>query len=97
VFPREDVTVRAEEIDERAFLFGGEVSADAQHLAIIDARVNGDLLGALRGLKGSGLPLGVRRIFGHRLPDDRELLRGNGRSDELATLQVTLISALEKS
>jgi hypothetical protein len=74
VFPHEDVIVHVEEINERAFLFGGEVGADAQHLAIIDAGVDEDLLSALRGLKGSSLLLGVKRIFGHRLPDDRELL-----------------------
>jgi hypothetical protein len=45
---------------------------------------DGDLLGALCGLKGSVLPLGVRHVFGHRLPDDRELFQGNGRSGELA-------------
>jgi hypothetical protein len=84
-----------EEVDERAFLFGGVVGTDAQHLAVGVAGVDGDLLGALRGLKGSGLPLGVKRVFGHRLADDRELFQGNGRRGELATLQVALVSVLE--
>jgi hypothetical protein len=46
---------------------------------------DGDLLGALCRLKGSGLPLGVRHVFGHWLPDDRKLFQGNGRSGELVT------------
>jgi hypothetical protein len=63
-FPHEDAVVRAEEVDERAFLFEGEVSADAQHLIVKTAGVDGDILGALCGLKGSSLPLGVRNIYG---------------------------------
>ena len=30
-FPREDIFVRAEEVDERVFLFRGEGGADAHH------------------------------------------------------------------
>ena len=33
-FPRKDVFVVVEEVDERAFLFGGKRGADAHHLAL---------------------------------------------------------------
>ena len=45
--PREDVSVGAEEADERAFLFGGKHGANAHHFALGAAEVYEDLLGAL--------------------------------------------------
>ena len=42
-----------EKIDERAFLLGGESSADAHHLVGGVVGVDEDLLDILRGLKGS--------------------------------------------
>jgi hypothetical protein len=52
-FPREDVAVRVEEVDERAFLLGGEGPTDVQHFAIGADGVNNDLLGVLHRLKGA--------------------------------------------
>ena len=46
-FPRKDVSVGVEEVDERAFLFGGERGANAYHFTLGAARVYEDLLGAL--------------------------------------------------
>jgi hypothetical protein len=63
-----------EKLDERGFLFRGEVGTDAQHFSIGVIRVNRDLLGALYGLKGPRLSLGVGCARGLRLFDDRELL-----------------------
>jgi hypothetical protein len=77
-----------EEVDERIFLFGGEVGTDTQCLSVGVVRADGDLLGVLHGLKGPILSLGVMHIHGHRLLDDRELLRGDSHSSKLAALQV---------
>jgi hypothetical protein len=94
-FPCEDVTVRTEEVDENAFLFGGEVGADAQHLVVEAAGVYEDLLGALCGLKRLGRPLGVGCFLGSFLPDDRKLLGGDGHHGELIALHLAFVSALE--
>ena len=52
-FPRKDVLIGAEEVDERAFLLGGEGGADAHHHVDGVVGVDEDLLDILRGLKGS--------------------------------------------
>jgi hypothetical protein len=54
--PHKDVFVGTEEVDKRAFLFGGERGADAHLLVPGVVRVNEDLLDTLHGLKGSGNP-----------------------------------------
>ena len=46
-FLRKDVFIVAEEVDERAFLFGGECGTNAYHFSLGAARVYEDLLGAL--------------------------------------------------
>ena len=46
-FPRKDVFVVAEEVDERAFLFGGERGANAHRFSLGAAGVYDDLFGAL--------------------------------------------------
>ena len=46
-FPRKDVFVVAEEVDERAFLFRGERDTNAYHFFLGAAGVYEDLLGAL--------------------------------------------------
>jgi len=51
-FPRKDVSIDTEEVNERAFLFGEKRDADLEHLAIRVARVHGDLLEAFSRLKG---------------------------------------------
>ena len=50
-FPRKDVSVGTEEVDDRAFLFGGKHGADAHHFGLRAIGVYEDLLGALHGLK----------------------------------------------
>ena len=51
-FPRKDISIGLEEVNERAFLFGEKRGADPEHLAIMVAGVHGDLLDAFSGLKG---------------------------------------------
>ena len=46
-FPHKDVFVIAEEVDEHAFLFGGERSTNAYSLSLGASGVYEDLLGAL--------------------------------------------------
>ena len=46
-FPREDVAVVAEDVDERAFLFGGEHGTNAYHFALEAAGIYEDPFGAL--------------------------------------------------
>ena len=52
-FPRKDVSIGVEEVDERAFLHGGEGSVDAHHLVGVVVGVYEDLLDVLLRLKGS--------------------------------------------
>jgi hypothetical protein len=76
-FPREDVLVRAEEVDKHVFLFGREGGVDMHHLAVIAARVDEDLLGLLGWLKRSRSFLGVRRLFIDHLVDGWETHGGD--------------------
>jgi hypothetical protein len=94
-FPREDVTVRVEEVDERAFLFGRKVRANAQHLAIEADGIDGDILGVLCGLKGARWPLRVGHLLDCRHRDGGKLLGGDGRGSELAALHFALVRAME--
>ena len=50
-FPRKDVFVTVEEVDERAFLFGGKRGANAHHFALEATGVYEDVLGALYRFK----------------------------------------------
>ena len=77
-FPREDVSIDAEEVDERAFLLGGEGGVDAHCLVGGVVEVDEDLLDVLRRLKGSGRPLRVGRSFDDVLPDGCKLLGSEG-------------------
>jgi hypothetical protein len=94
-FPRKDVLTGAEEVDESAFLFGGEHNADSHLLVHGVLRVDENLLHALRGLKGSGNPIGVRRLLRGILPDGRKFLGDDDHRGELAALHLTLVGALE--
>ena len=94
-FPRKDASVCEEEVDERAFLFGGERGANAHHLALGAVGVYEDLLCALCGLKRPGRPLGVRRFLDDPLLDDRELLEGDNHRGMLTALNLALVSTLE--
>ena len=94
-FPRKDVSVGAEEVDERAFLFGGKRGANAHYFALGATEVYEDLLGTLYRLKRPGQLLGVGCFFGDLLPDGRKLLGGDDCYDMFAALDLALIGALE--
>ena len=94
-FPRKDVSVGAEEVDERAFLFGGKHGANAHHFALGATRVYEDLLGALHWLKRPGRPLGVGFFFGDLLLDGHKLLGGDDCHGVITALDLAFIGALE--
>ena len=96
-FPCKDVSIGTEEVDERAFLLGGEGGADAHCLVGGVVRINENLLDVLRRLKGSSCMLLVGCSFSDVLPDGRELLRSKGCQSKLAALDLALIGPLERS
>ena len=51
--PCKHVGIRMEKVDEHSFLFGVEVGADHQHLAVGVVGVEWDLLGSLSRLKAA--------------------------------------------
>ena len=94
-FPRKDVFVGAEEVNERAFLFRGKSGANAHHLALGATGIYEDLLGAFHWLERLGRPLGVGRFFGDLFLDFDELSGGNDCHDVIAALDLALIGVLE--
>ena len=94
-FPRKDISVGVEEVDERAFLFRGTCGASVHRFAFGATRVYEDLLGTLPQLKRPGRPLGVRRFFDDLLPDRHKLFGGNNFHDIFAALDCTPVGALE--
>ena len=93
--PCKDISIGVEEVDERAFLFGGKHGADAHHFALRATGVYEDLLDALRELKGSGQPLGVDFLFDSPFLDEREFLGANDCRGMLTALNLAFISTLE--
>ena len=93
--PRKDVSVGIEEVDERAFLFGGKHGANAHHFALRATGVYEDLLGALHGLERPDRPLGVGCFFGDLLPDGRELFGGNDCRGVFVAFDLALVGMLE--
>ena len=57
--PCKHVGVRMEKVDEHSFLFGVEVGADRQHLAVGVVRVERNLLGSFRWLEAACMALGL--------------------------------------
>ena len=85
--PRKDVSVGIEEVDERAFLFGGKHGANAHHFAL-------SLLG-LCGPPWCPLSLGVRRFFDNLIPDGCKLFGGDNCCGVFTTLDLILVGVLE--
>ena len=84
-----------EEVDKRAFLFGGKYGANALHFAFGAARVYEDLLGALYRLERPSRPRGVGCFFNDLLHDGCKLFRGDNCRSVFAALNLALIGALE--
>ena len=84
-----------EEVDERAFLFGGKRGANAHHFAFGAAGVYEDLLGALYRLKRLGRPLRVGHFFNDPLPYGRKLFGGDNCRCVFVALDLALVGTLE--
>ena len=93
--PCKDVSVGAEEVNKRAFLFGGKCGANTHHFALGATRVYEDLLGALYRLERPSRPLGIGRFFDDLLPNGRKLFGGNNYHGVFIALDLALIGMLE--
>ena len=94
-FPLKDVFVIAEEVNERAFLFGGKRGTNAHHFALGAIEVYEDFLRALGRFKQPGQLLGVGCFFGDLLHEGGEFPGGDDRYGVAATLNLAHISLLE--
>ena len=94
-FPRKDVFVITEEANERAFLFGGERSSDANFLALRAVGVHEDLLGPFCRFERPRRPLCVECFFNDLLPEGGELFRGDDCCGVAAAFDFALVSATE--
>ena len=94
-FPHKDVFVVAEEVDERAFLFGGEHGANAYRFALGAAGIYEDLLGALCRFERPGWFLRVGRSFDGLLFEGGEFSGGDDCCGVATTLDLTLVGVLE--
>ena len=90
-----DVFVIAEEVDERAFLFGGERGTDAYRFTIRVAGVYEDLLRALCRFERPSQFLCIGRFFGDLLLEGGEFPGGNDCCGMAAALDLTLVGPLE--
>ena len=95
-FPRKDIFVIMEEVDKRAFLFGGKHGANEHHFALRATVIYEDLLGTLYRLERPDRLLGVGCFFSDLLPDGRKLFGGDNCRGMFATLDLALIGALEE-
>ena len=84
-----------EEVNERAFLFGGKHGANVHHFAFGTAGVYEDLLSALHRLERPGQPLVVGCFFGDLLPDGRKLFGGDDCRGMIAALDLAFVGTLE--
>ena len=94
-FPRKDVFVIAEEVEERAFLFRRERSTNTYPLSFGAVGVHVDLLRALCWFERPGCCFGVGRFFGNLLPEGGEFFGGNDCGGVIAAFNFALVSALE--
>ena len=94
-FPRKDVFVVAEEVNERAFLFGGEHGTYVYRFTLGAAGVYEDLFGAPCRFERPDRFLCVERFFDDLLPEDGEFPRGNDCCGMAVALDFTLVGPLE--
>ena len=81
-FPRKDVFVVAEEVNDRAFLFGGKRGTNAYHFTLGAARIYED-------------PLGALCFFRDPLPESGELFGGDDCHGVATSLDLALIGMME--
>ena len=94
-FPRKDVFVAVEEVDERAFLFRGKRGTNAYRFTLRAAGIYADFFRALDRLERPGQFLGIGRLFGYLLLEGGEFPGGDDCCGVAATLDLALVGALE--
>ena len=94
-FPRKDVFVVIEEVDERAFLFEGKRRSNAHHFVFGGPGVYEDFLRAFHWLEGPDRPFGVGCFFGDLFFDVCKLSRGYDHCGVIAALDFALVGALK--
>ena len=93
--PCKDVFVITEEVNECAFLFGGEHGTDAYRFTFRVAGVYEDLLRALCRFERPGQFLAVGCFFGHLFLEGDELLGGNSCRGVAAAFDLAFVGTLE--
>ena len=94
-FPRKDVLVIVEEVDERTFLFGGEHGINAYLFSLGAAGVHEDLLGAFYRFERPGRFLRVGSFFVDLLLEGGEFPRDDDCCGMAAPLDLALVGPLE--
>ena len=94
-FARKDVFVAMEEVDERAFLFGGKCGTKAYHFTLEAAGIYEDLLEALYRFERPSLLFRIGRFFGDLLLEGGEFPRGDDCCGVATALDLALIGAQE--
>ena len=87
-FPCKDVFVATEEVNERAFLFGGKCGTNAYHFTLKATRIYEDPLGGLYRFERPGRFLRIGRFFGDLLLEGGEFPGGNDCRGMLAALNL---------
>ena len=94
-FPRKDVFVVVEEVDECSFLFGGKRGTNAYRFTLGAAGIYEDPLGALCRFERPSCFLRVERFFDDLLLEGGEFLGGDDCCGVAAALDLTLVGPLE--
>jgi len=92
--PRKHVGICVEKVDEHGFLFGVEVGADRQHLAVGVLWVERDLLRAFRWFEAARMTLGLRGLYGKGLEPRSEFNRTFNGFSILDAFDVALVRVL---
>jgi len=93
--PCKHVGIRTEKVDEHSFLFGVEIGADRQRLAVGVVGVERDLLGSFRRLEATRVALGLWSLSGQGLELRGELGRTLECLPILDAFDVALVRVLE--
>ena len=93
--PCKHVGIRTEKVDEHSFLFGVEVGADRQHLAVGVVGIEWDPLGSLSRLKAARVSFGLWSLSGQGLELRDELDGVLDRLPILDALDIALVCVLE--
>ena len=94
-FPRKDVFVATEKVDERAFLFRGKRGTNAYRFTLGAAGIYEDPLGALCRFERPDQFLRVGRFFRDLLPESDKFPGGDDCRGVAIALDLALVGVLE--